>query len=133
MKRRCYNPASKSYQDYGARGIVISATWLHDFPAFQNWAFANGWKPGLQIDRINNDGPYSPENCRCTDSKTQHRNTRANRILEAFGEKKCLIEWSEDSRCVVSWMALTSRLRYGWPVEEALTMPLQQGRRLRKT
>lgn len=74
MKKRCLNPKSKSYKDYGARGIRICDEWLNDFQAFYDWAIANGYSDSLSIDRIDNDGNYRPSNCRWADRKTQNIN-----------------------------------------------------------
>lgn len=63
MKQRCYNPKSTSYKNYGGRGIKVCNLWLNDFKAFEEWCLANGYKLGLQIDRVNNDGDYDPSNC----------------------------------------------------------------------
>ena len=66
MKDRCYNPKSKPYKNYGARGISICKEWLdieNGFIIFYNWALNNGYKEGLTIDRIENDGNYEPSNC----------------------------------------------------------------------
>ena len=64
MKQRCYNTNNPRYKRYGARGIIICNEWLNDFAVFQKWSYENGYKRGLQIDRINNDLNYSPDNCR---------------------------------------------------------------------
>ena len=64
MKRRCYNPHEHKYSRYGGRGIKLCDEWKNDFQAFYDWAIANGYQKGLQIDRINNDGNYEPCNCR---------------------------------------------------------------------
>jgi hypothetical protein len=62
MKSRCYNLNNPSYHRYGGRGISVCDDWL-EFVSFRNWALANGYADNLSIDRINNDGNYSPINC----------------------------------------------------------------------
>ena len=60
IKARCYNPKRKDYNNYGGRGITICKEWFC-FDAFKNWALENGYNPGLEIDRIDNDGIYNYE------------------------------------------------------------------------
>jgi hypothetical protein len=62
MRQRCSNPKSQEYSSYGGRGITISPEW-DDFKKFYDWAMSHGYKEGLSIDRIDNDGNYSTENC----------------------------------------------------------------------
>lgn len=76
MKRRCFNKNDPAYKNYGGRGITICNEWLNDFMTFYNWAEAHGIKKGLDIDRIDNDGDYSPSNCRFTTRKENGRHTR---------------------------------------------------------
>lgn len=76
MKTRCYNKNFMYYYNYGGRGITICDEWKNDFKIFYNWAIKNGYKEGLTIDRINNDGNYEPNNCRWITRAEQNRNQR---------------------------------------------------------
>lgn len=78
LRNRCTNPNNPAYVDYGARGIGYCSEW-ESFESFRDWAYSNGYKPGLEIDRIDNDKGYSPSNCRWTDRTTQQRNRRGQR------------------------------------------------------
>ena len=77
MKRRCYNLQDKRFHRYGGRGIKICPEWLNDYPVFKKWALANNYKPGLSIDRIDNDGDYCPNNCQWI---TMRENARKNYV-----------------------------------------------------
>jgi len=63
IKTRCYNTKTKHYKDYGGRNITMCDEWLNSFLSFYDFCINNGWKEGLEIDRINNDGNYEPNNC----------------------------------------------------------------------
>jgi hypothetical protein len=76
MMNRCYYPRADSYRYYGARGIWVCDEWRNSFKAFQNWALAAGYAPGLQLDRIDSDSGYCPQNCRFI---TQQENLRRRR------------------------------------------------------
>lgn len=77
MRSRCNNENHTSYEDYGKRGITVCDEWS-DYENFRKWALQNGYKKGLEIDRIDNDKGYSPENCRWVTRKANMRNTRHN-------------------------------------------------------
>jgi hypothetical protein len=74
MLGRCKYPTYKSWHRYGGRGIKVCDEWLESFQPFAKWAMANGFEPGLQLDRIDNDGNYEPNNCRFVTSLENNRN-----------------------------------------------------------
>lgn len=120
MKSRCNCPTNPAYKNYGGRGIKICSEWNDAVVPFYEWSMANGWEPGLTIDRIDVNGNYCPENCRWTDYKTQARNKRNNRILVYKGEAKTVAEWCEELNLPRS--AVEKRLdKYGYDVEKALS------------
>jgi hypothetical protein len=85
MITKCYNKKYKQYKDYGGRGIKMCNEWLHDSTAFINWAMSHGYKEGLQINRINNDGNYEPSNCKFSDRPEQTQNTRLLMVTNTSG------------------------------------------------
>lgn len=96
IKDRCCNPKSKDYGRYGGRGITICDEWKLDYVSFYNWAIANGYSEGLQIDRKDNSKGYSPDNCRWASPKENSNNRRDNITVNIFGPDKSLMELSEE-------------------------------------
>lgn len=122
MRTRCESGRKENYGRYGARGISVCAEWM-DFRPFYDWATSNGWQKGLQVDRIDNDGNYGPENCRIVTPKANNNNKANNTRVVAFGMTKNVTQWSEDERCCVSQGTLRNRLSSGWNPEVAITKP----------
>lgn len=88
IKQRCLNPKNASFYRYGGRGIKICDEWENNSQAFFDWAFQNGYKENLSIDRIDPNGNYLPENCRWTDKSTQSANRRSNGNISYLEKKK---------------------------------------------
>lgn len=94
IKQRCLNPNNKAYKNYGGRGITICEEWKNP-ETFCKWSYANGYKEGLSIDRIDVNGNYEPSNCRWVDIKTQQRNKRTNNLLTINNITHCVTDWAE--------------------------------------
>jgi hypothetical protein len=121
MLSRCRNPNEKRYMRYGGRGISVCELWTSDFQSFYDWAVSHGYSDGLQIDREDNDGDYTPENCRWITQIENSKNRSSTILIAIWGETKCLKDWWRDSRCVVSEMTLRDRINSKWDPECAVT------------
>lgn len=102
----------------------------YDFEVFKKWSLENGYDEHLTLDRIDNFIGYWPENCRWTTNAIQQRNRVKTLKMTAFGETKSVIDWSEDSRCKVSYRILIRRHYQNWDPEKALTLPPKHARQL---
>lgn len=123
MKQRCTNPNNKDYPLWGGRGITVCDEWLHDYAAFRKWAYDNGYKKNLTIDRIDVNGNYTPDNCRWIEMERQSRNKRDNVYVEFRGERKLLIEFCEEFG--FNYYTIYGRIyNHGWSVDEALSTPI---------
>ncbi|MGJ5831397.1 hypothetical protein [Streptomyces ossamyceticus] len=129
MIHRCSNPDSKDYPRYGARGITVCQRWADEKTGLQNFIadMDATHEPGMSLDRRDNALGYSPENCAWATAVEQNRNRRSNRLITHEGLTLSVAAWSE--RTGVSEDALKHRLDRGWPVQRALTQPVQQQRR----
>lgn len=129
MRRRCNNQRDKCFFNYGGRGIAVCDRWNK---SFTNFISDMGPKPTKShtIERVNNDGPYSPENCRWATRAEQMRNNRKTHFLTFEGKTMCLTDWAKEIG--VKKCTLHLRLKTGWSIEQALTIPVSSGtRRLR--
>jgi len=115
MRQRCNNPNNPGYKNYGGRGVKISPEWK-TMKKFGKWALENGYKEYLTIDRIDNDGDYSPENCRWATVKKQANNRRSNRWIEFEGETRTIYDWSKKTG--IGHKLLAYRIEAGWPMED---------------
>lgn len=124
MRQRCMNPSDKGFPKYGGRGIQVCDRWQE---SFENFLADMGAKPpGHTLDRIDNDGDYTPDNCRWATPRQQANNTRRNRLLAIDGEVKTAAQWARVSG--VTSGAIRARLKSGWPIRDAVFTPTRKHR-----
>ena len=112
LKDRCTNPNNQRFKYYGGKGVKVCEEWKHDFQKFYDFAIENGWKKGLTIDRIDNDGDYTPENCHFITNRKQQLNKSNNNRVTINGETLTIKEWCDKSG--INRNTFVWRLRNGW-------------------
>lgn len=123
MRYRCNTSTSKDYSNYGGRGIKVDSQW-DDFEKFYLWALP-GWTSGLQLDRINNDESYGPNNCRWVTAKTNNNNKRTNRSWEYNGTTYTSSQLYDLLKPRMDRKTFHARLAYGWTVDKAVSMEVR--------
>jgi len=119
MIARCECKTATSYARYGGRGIYVSEAWHNPI------IFFNDMSPrpdGCTLDRKDNDGPYSKDNCKWSTAKQQQRNRKANHMLTFEGQTRCVSEWEEIKGFPPK--LIHNRLARGWTVPAAIEQPL---------
>lgn len=117
MHDRCNNPENPAFHNYGGRGISVCERW-RKFDTF--YADMAPRPSGFTIDRIDNDGPYAPDNCRWADRVTQGRNRRGNVLITYESETLTIEGWAE--RLDLPSQRLWHRINRGRTPQEALAM-----------
>jgi hypothetical protein len=122
---RCYNPNATHYKNYGGRCIGVCDQWLGE-DGFLNFFKDMGLQPSIhhQIDRIDNNGNYCPENCRWVLAKENARNRRNNKLYTYEGKTQCLSAWAEEKK--INKNTLYTRISCGWSIMKALTKGIQK-------
>ena len=125
IKQRCNNESSKSYQNYGGRGIKMDDIWANNYEAFYNWAIKSGYQDGMEIDRIDNNGDYCESNCRFVSKEVQANNKRNVKLYTIDGITKSLPQWCREYD--QDYYLVRQRVyKLGWPIKEALLTPKNQ-------
>lgn len=122
MRQRCTNSNNPAYPNYGGRGIRVSEEWSQ-FEDFAKWAENNGYQRGLDIDRINNDGNYSPDNCRWATREMNNSNKRSNVLVTYDGRTQTAKQWADElgiGEATIYW-----RLKNWSDVEKILFTPVR--------
>lgn len=112
---------SRAIDDTGKRFGMLTA--LRDVAKFIAWAEASGYRIGLTIERTDNNGGYTPENCRWIKNELQARNTRRLVLLTHEGRTAFASDWARELG--ISLRTILSRKRYGWDDHRILTTPVR--------
>ena len=119
MIRRCTDTSDIGWSNYGGRGIMVCDRWAGE-DGLANFISDMPPRPkGKSLERRENSGPYSPENCYWATRSQQSRNMRTNRLIEHNGLKLCLSDWAHRSGLRPDTLA--ARIKAGWPMERALS------------
>lgn len=124
MIQRCYSKNHIHYYNYGGRGITVCDEWLgkDGLKTFAEWALKNGYNENLSIDRIDNNGNYSPNNCKWATPLEQQNNTRYNHKIEYNGEILSLSQMARKYNLSAS--TLSNRLKKWKDVKKAIETPI---------
>lgn len=125
MVHRCCGPTNKDYASYGGRGITVFDGWKENPHEFINYvsSLPNCGVKGYTLDRLNNDGNYEPGNVKWSTHLEQGSNKRSCQNFTYLGITQCLSAWARDFG--MTRRALSKRLKRGWSIGEALTMPVR--------
>lgn len=117
--QRCCNSNNRAYRHYGGRGITVCERWL-GVGGFERFLQDMGARPSQRhtVERIDNNGGYSPANCVWATMAEQAKNKRDTRLVEAHGEALTIAEWSR--RTGIERSTIGARLARGWAPEKAL-------------
>ena len=121
MRHRCNCSTYRRYADWGGRGISVAPAW----DSFEQFLADMGPRPSPthSLDRVNNDLGYSVDNCHWATRKEQARNRRDRKRLTFRGRSLFACEWSELTG--IPEKTISDRLKWGWSVEETLTLSIQ--------
>ena len=129
MKSRCLCPTDKDYKRYGERGIQICPEWLY----FDRFLKDMGERPpNTTIERVDNNGDYTPDNCVWATAKVQANNRRSKSKITINGETKQLSEWVAIYGAVSLSTAQTRMYRDKWNPIDAVSLPPDKRRRVKR-
>ncbi len=124
VKERVLNPNCPNYKNYGARGIKIYSEWISSYEEFLSYI---GRAPSRNhsLDRIDNDGDYTPGNIRWATKIQQHNNERRNRKITFKQETMTMTQWSR--KLGIGKTTLFMRInKYKWPIKKAFSLKIHE-------
>lgn len=113
-------------KNYYERGIKMCDEWKN-YNTFKQWSLDNGYDDSLSIDRIDNDGDYTPENCKWSTRSEQARNRRTSHPITVNGETKLITDWAKETG--IGRTTIINRIKSGWSESDAVTTPTPKQRR----
>ena len=119
MKSRCSINHSESHLYY-EKGITVCDEWLNDIDKFEKWCNENGYKEGLQIDRIDGDQGYFPLNCRFVTSKVNCNNRHNTMYVIYKGKKESLQLLLHRLNYPNKYYTVRMRIIRGWNIYDAI-------------
>ena len=124
VMQRCYNPNNKSYHNYGGRGIRVCDMWRNFSSFFSDMGLP---EKGMTLERVDNNGDYSHDNCIWADRFTQAQNRRYARIITVDGLDACIKEhWRRVSPEGLTYRRVMKRIgEQGWEYNDALKKPVR--------
>lgn len=126
MKTRCLDANTPYYRIWGGRGITVHQEWINNFESFLGHVGKRP-SPRHSLDRIDVNGNYEPGNVRWATATAQSRNLRTNRKVRLGGRDMTLADAVE--RAPVPYNTVLYRLKRGWSIEDAVTLPARKGHR----
>ena len=122
MYTRCTNPKCINYRWYGAKGVKMCEEWANSFEAFRDWSLSHGYADDLQIDRLDADKDYSPDNCVWV-TQAENKAHMGRAVLVTYnGKTQNYSQWDREFGFRVGTIA--SRIRQqGMTFEEAISTP----------
>jgi len=125
MIRRCTDDRRRDYRYYGGRGISVCERWMH----VDNFVSDMGsqFRPGLTIERRDNNAGYSPDNCYWATRAEQSRNRRSTHLVTINGVTLGVAEWIR--RFGIKWSTVWARLSKGWDYAKAISTPVRSWKR----
>ena len=127
MKERCGEKYIDAHRYYH-RGIKVCQEWQNNYFVFRDWALSNGFKKGLQIDRIDNDKGYEPNNCRFV-TNVENVNNRGNTFYVNYkGQKMSFMLIMHDKKIAnMHHATIRNRIQRGWSADKAIDTPIKKG------
>lgn len=114
----------KTHDSY--KNVTMCDEWYNNYLSFREWALNNGYSSELQIDRIDNNKGYSPDNCRWVSVKDNMNNRRSNKMIEYKGEKDTIARLADKYN--KKRYLIYQRLRAGWSIEDAFEKEVKSGK-----